>query len=91
MSRYKFFKGERKIKSIIDQNLYTLLRTNRDIWYKIPKEEEYRPDLIAQRFYGDPKLFWILVYANKFGNSPEDFYVDRTIRVTNYNRVMEII
>lgn len=90
MSRYKFFEGTKKIESIIKQDIYSLLITDKDIWYKIPKGEEYRPDLIAQRFYGNPKLSWILVYANKFGNSPEDFTTDRMIRVTNYNRVMEI-
>jgi len=91
MSRYKFFDGEKKIEGTIKEELYELLKTNKDIWYKIPKQEEFRPDLIANRFYGDPKLFWVLVYANNFKNSPEDFYVDRNIRVTNYNRVMEII
>lgn len=91
MSRYKFFKGDNKAKSIISQDIYSILNTNRDVWYKIPKSEEYRPDLIAQRFYGNPKLFWVLVYANNFGNSPEDFHVDRMIRITNHNRVMEIV
>lgn len=91
MSRYKFFEGAKKIESIVNQDIYSLLITDKDIWYKIPKEEEYRPDLISQRFYGNPKLSWILIYANKFGNSPEDFITDRMIRITNYNRVMEII
>lgn len=91
MSRYKFFDGNKKIESFINQNLYSFLKTNKDIWYKIPKSEEYRPDLIANRFYGDPRLFWVLVYANKFGNSPEDFTVDRTIRIPHHGRVLEIV
>lgn len=90
MSRYKFFNGEKKIESIIDQSIYDTLTTKKDIWYRIPKAEEFRPDLIANRFYGDPKLFWVLVYANNFKNSPEDFSVNKMIRITNYNRVMEI-
>lgn len=91
MTRYKFFVGKNKSESIIRSDIKDLLKTNKDILYKIPKSEEYRPDLIANKFYGDPRLFWVLVYANEFGNSPEDFIVDKTIRVPYHTRVMEII
>ena len=91
MTRYKFFIGDVKIESFIREDIHNLLKTSKDILYKIPKSEEYRPDLIAQRFYGDTKLFWILVYANNFGNSPEDFEVNRAIRIPYHARIMEIL
>lgn len=91
MSRYRFFDGDKKSESFLNTDIYEMLKTDKDILYKIPKAEEYRPDLIANRFYGDPKLFWVLVYANNFKNSPEDFTVDKTIRVPYHGRVMEII
>lgn len=91
MSRYRFFDGDKKIESIINPSIYETLKTDKDILYKIPKGEEFRPDLIANRFYGDPKLFWVLVYANNFANSPEDFVVDKTIRIPFHGRVMEIM
>lgn len=93
MTRYKFFETEnnKKIESILREDIKDLLTTNKDILYKIPKSEEYRPDLIANRFYGDTKLSWVLVYANNFGNSPEDFIVNKTIRVPHYTKLMEIL
>lgn len=91
MTRYKFFIGDIKSESIIREDIKELLKTSKDVLYKIPKSEEYRPDLIANRFYGDPKLFWVLVYANNFANSPEDFIVNKTIRIPYYGRVMEIL
>lgn len=91
MSRYNFFDGDKKIESILNPELLQALKTDRDVLYKIPKEEEYRPDLIANRFYGDPRLFWVLVYANNFANSPEDFIVDKTIRIPYHGRVMELV
>lgn len=91
MTRYKFFDGEIKSQGFIRNDIKDLLSSNKDILYKIPKSEEYRPDLIANRFYGEPKLFWVLIYVNDFSNSPEDFEVNKTIRVPHYSRVMEII
>ncbi len=91
MTRYKFFEGDKKSESIIKQSIYELLKTDKDILYRIPKQEEFRPDLIANKFYGDPRLFWVLVYANNFKSSPEDFLVDKMIRVPHYSRILEIL
>jgi len=89
MSRYKFFDGIKKLETLPPDNLQELVISNLDIQYEIPKSEEYRPDLIANRFYGKPELFWVLVYANKFSNSPEDFYVTRIIRIPHYKKVVQ--
>jgi hypothetical protein len=47
--------------------------------------------LISQRFYGEPKLYWVLVFVNDFGNSPEDFDEGAVIRIPYYNKVIELI
>lgn len=95
-SRYKFFDtvynedmGNTQ-KGFMTQNLGELLRTDRDILYTIPIDQAYRPDLIANQFYGNPKLFWVIVYANDINNSPEGFYQARVIRVPSFDRVLEI-
>ena len=33
---------------------------------RIDETEQYRPDKIAYRLYGDPMLSWIIDYANEF-------------------------
>lgn len=97
ISRYKFFEDtynediQHMQKGMLETDLKSLFETNEDVMYEIPKEEEYRPDLISQRFYGNPKLYWILVYINQFGNSPEDFEEGAVIRIPHYNRVVELI
>ena len=62
-----------------------------DIIYEIPLIYQYRPDRIAEKFYGNPKLFWILVYVNDISDSPEGFYTARTIRVPRFERITEVI
>lgn len=97
VSRYKFFEDtynediKHTQKALLEQDLGELLKSNNDVRYEVPKEEEFRPDLIAHKFYGNPKLYWVLVYVNAFGNCPEDFEEGTVIRVPHYNRVVEIL
>lgn len=96
-SRYKFFYDvynediKHNQKGMMEDNIKELFTSSRDIMYKIPKNEEYRPDLISNRFYGNPKLNWILIYVNEFGNSPADFEEGKVIRIPHYNRVVELL
>jgi len=42
-----------------------LIRSNStDIEYKVEAKDEYRPDLLAYKFYGDPRLAWVILDAN---------------------------
>lgn len=96
-SRYRFFYDvfnedeNHSQKGLMEQDIKALFSDATDIIYSIPIEEEYRPDLIAKRFYGNPKLFWVIVYANSISDSPEGFYATRTIRVPRYEKVNELI
>lgn len=96
-SRYKFFdkiwNDQTKTNAIGMPNvdLYSIFLTDDDVYYTIPKQYQYRPDLISFNFYGNSKLYWVLIYANKFGNSPEDFKEGVTIRVPSYKRVRELL
>jgi hypothetical protein len=97
ISRYKFYDNvynddiNHFQKGLVRDNIKELFKSNDDVMYKIPKKEQYRPDLISQRFYGEPKLYWVLVFVNDFGNSPEDFDEGAVIRIPYYNKVIELI
>lgn len=68
-------------------SLYNLVYSN----YLIPLKYKYRPDLIAKEFYGDSKLYWILVYYNRFNNSPFDFEANTYIKIPPFQDVLNII
>jgi hypothetical protein len=78
-------------KGMIREDMVELLKTDKDIIYTIPMEHEYRPDLIAEKFFGNPKLYWVLVYINNFSNCPEDFSANTSIRIPRYERIMELL
>ena len=96
-SRYKFFSDAwnddfaHTIKGFPTVNFKQLLSGNDDINYKIPIEYQYRPDLIAYKFYNDATLYWVLIYANDFHNSPEDFEANKVIKVPRFERIVGII
>jgi len=96
-SRYRFFRTawndlyKHTHKTFPEKDMETLFSSEDDIIYKIPLKYRYRPDLIAIEFYNDPKLFWVLVYANGFYNSPEDFEPTTVIRVPRYERIIGLV
>lgn len=96
-SRYKFFETvwnpylAHNQKGFPATNLEELFSNRDDLRFRIPIEYEYRPDLIAQKFYGNPKLSWIIIYANGFSNSPEDFEKNTLIRIPRKERVEALL
>lgn len=97
VSRYKFYDDvwndeiNHIQKGFQSKNLTDFFTGEGDILYTIPVEHVYRPDLISKKFFGDPKLYWILVFANNFSNCPEDFEQGIIIRVPRYERVLELL
>ena len=96
-SRYKFFRDvwndelQHTQKGFPESSLEKRFKSDDDVTYKIPLQYRYRPDLIAMLFYNDPKLFWVIVYANGFYNSPQDFEVGVNIRVPRYERIIGMV
>lgn len=78
-------------KGLLKEDTKERLTFSDDIIYEIPIIYKYRPDRIAQKFYGDPKLYWVLVYANDISDSPEGFYHGRRIRVPRNERIIEVV
>lgn len=96
MSRYKFYNeikidNNKKVKGFMKSNFKELITFDDDEKYTIPLQYEFRPDLIADLFYEDPKLSYILIYANDINDSPEGFYKGRKIRVPRFERIINII
>ena len=96
-SRYKFYDTvfnvdyQHEAKGFPSENIGDLFKSSNDILYTIPIEEQYRPDLIAKRFFGDPTLSWILIFINNFANSPEDFISQIIIRVPRFETVIGLV
>ena len=86
-SRYEFFDDvwsddiQHTQKYVLNNDLRQKLNDYDYTLYSIPLSEEYRPDLIANKFYGDGKLYWVLVYVNDISDSPQGFNVNRQIKV----------
>lgn len=40
--------------------------TSDDTLHKVTGAEEHRPDIIAYKFYKDPRLAWVILAANRF-------------------------
>jgi hypothetical protein len=97
ISRYKFFNevwsntSQHTIKGLPNIDLYSLFENLGNVKYQIPLNRNYRPDLIAFDFYGDASLFWVLIYANAFHNSPEDFVANAIIQVPLFDKVISSI
>lgn len=88
-TRYKFFETvwnddiQHTQQGIMQEGIKDLLLSNEYILYKIPLGEQYRPDLIAYKFYGSADYYWILVYANDISDCPQGFEVERQIKIPN--------
>lgn len=59
--------------------------------YRIPPAYEYRPDLISVEFYGTPHLWWVIQEYNRFFRVPQDFYVDRLIKIPDSNELTSLL
>ena len=90
---YDYFDEQEKINKKgemrIDVGQY--LRNMKKIKFKITSSFQYRPDKIAYKFYGNPQLSWVLIYANNFRNGVADFISNREIQVPDPTEVNGLI
>ena len=95
-SRYKFFENiqgqlSKTEKGMIDNSILELIRNYEYFPYVITLAEQYRPDLLAKQFYGNGNYHWIITYANNFNNSPEDYSVNKIIKIPEPDIIGDII
>jgi len=62
-----------------------------DIYYQIPPEFEFRPDLISEDVYGTPWLYWIVSFKNGLVDAFAECYIGRKLRIPSYQRVLSQI
>ena len=68
-----------------------ITRDNLDIYLYTTKGDRY--DLMAQTYYNDPSLWWIISLANAFTNTPDSISpsLGQQIRIPAFSRVAQII
>lgn len=57
----------------------------------IPSGFQYRPDKLAEYYYGNPTYSWILIYVNNFEHGIEDFVEGATIIIPSTKTVSDIL
>lgn len=91
VSRYSFLKrlvnedGEVYLES---PNKVRIKETNRDSFFTVTKGYEYRIDLISNRFYGTPLLYWAICYMNNIYD-PFDVKAGIVLRIPTIQSIYE--
>ena len=62
-----------------------------DIYVTITQELLQRPDLIAQKAYGDRELWWIIYEFNNISDPLFDLQLGQIIRIPTLSRVQEVL
>ena len=62
------------------------LKSENDIMHRVTLEEDSRADLIALKFYGDARLYWIILAANGL-RDPGEVKREMLIRIPSKNSV----
>lgn len=58
-----------------------------DVLYPVPQAGEARLDLIANKFYGTPELWWVVALVNNILDPLVGAPVGRTIRIPTRDRL----
>jgi hypothetical protein len=62
-----------------------------DIFVEITQDLEQRPDLIAQKAYEDPNLWWVVFEFNEIRDPLFDLVAGQLIRLPALDRVLEAV
>ncbi len=60
--------------------------SERDLIHRVTVDENKRPDLVALTYYGDARLYWVILGANDL-REKEDLKTDMLIRIPSKNAV----
>jgi hypothetical protein len=90
LSRYKYTKTLIDINNApVQESWFRELFEDRDddIFYQVPPECEFRPDLISESVYGVAWLYWIVAFAAGMVDAFAETYVNRKLRLPSYDYV----
>jgi len=62
--------------------------TDNDMYYTIEPQYQYRPDLLALKFYGSEYLWWVIVKANNLSHPLKELVAGKVIRIPAASRVL---
>jgi hypothetical protein len=86
MNRYSIFSREFYITEDNKYDyspvpFYTFPANENDKYIVIDKAEQFNPDLIAYNYYGDERLYWVILMANEIFDPFSQLYAGRSIRI----------
>lgn len=58
--------------------------------YRIPSYNEFRPDKIAAKFFGDSNLYWVVLEYNKLASAYE-LFAGRTIKIPSPQGLSQLL
>jgi hypothetical protein len=62
---------------------------NDDIYYTVAAHETSRPDKVSRRFYGDWRLYWVIMHANTILDPLQEIVSGTIVRVPSISYVMD--
>lgn len=69
-------------KGFLDNTNLTELYKNCSDGYVL-KGMEYRPDLVAMHYLGDPTKAWAITFVNNFFNGIKDYTLGKKLKIPN--------
>ena len=97
MSRYdnveRFYNShlDMNVKGFVTVEFIKSFLDGKESIITIPDGFQYRPDKLAQYYYGNSTYYWIFYYVNVLEKGIEDFYVGRELIVPNPKTVNDIL
>lgn len=95
MSRYnlaeEFYIKEDKKYNVSPLPMFEIPETSNDKWRIVKSDEQFNPDVISYREYGDERLYWIILMANNIFDPFTELSAGRLIRIPSKNYVDIII
>lgn len=82
---------------VIDKTYYEtsnkieIPETDGDVYYTITTDAESRLDLLAYKFYGNAKYYWMIGYANNIVDPLQPIKKGTTVRIPNISEVSSVV
>lgn len=67
-------------KGFLDEKEMSKYKNNYTYGYVL-QGMEFRPDLVAKYYMGDPELSWLITYVNEFEDGIKDYILGRKIKI----------
>jgi nucleoid-associated protein YgaU len=82
-TRIRLDSGELTLRNLKESDIFAIPSSN-DLSHRVTVDEDMRPDLVALRFYGDARLYWVILAANDL-RDPGDLKRNMLIRIPSKN------